>query len=91
MQTSSGYCMSRYGNTGEKWNFSMLQNPPHSCMAIIEVIKNGYEKGNGFCVIPNDKHIMLRYLLLVPNQGYGNVDSSRLPLEKHNKDILGEI
>ena len=60
-------------------------------MAIIEVIKNGYEKGNGFCVIPNDKHIMLRYLLLVPNQGYGNVDSSRLPLEKHNKDILGEI
>ena len=69
----------------------MLQNPPHSCMAIIEVIKNGYDKGNGIVVIPNDKHIMLRYLLLVPNQGYGGVDSSKLPLEKHNKDVLGAI
>jgi len=60
-------------------------------MAIIEVIKNGYDKGNGIVVIPNDKHIMLRYLLLVPNQGYGGVDSSKLPLEKHNKDVLGAI
>jgi hypothetical protein len=60
-------------------------------MAIIEVIKNGYDKGSGIVVIPNDKHIMLRYLLLVPNYGFGNVDSTKLPLTNHIKEIISRL
>jgi hypothetical protein len=91
MQTSSGYCNSRFGQTNEKWDYSLLSNPPTSCMAIIEVIKNGYDKGNGIVVIPNDKHIMLKYLLLVPNAAFGAVDCSQIPLEKHVKRVCGRI
>jgi hypothetical protein len=59
-------------------------------MAIIEVIKNGYENG-GVAVIRNDKHIMLRYLLLVPNMAFGNVDSTKLPLDNHIVQILNRV
>lgn len=75
--TSLGYC--RQASSSSTWRPNILTNPPSLVMAIIEVIKGGYDKGNGIYVIPNDRHIILRYIMKFSNYS-SSADANKLDL-----------
>jgi len=60
--TSSGYA---HGNTG--WPNSAFLKGNLTCIAICEVIDDGY-KANPHFVIPNEDHVMTRYFMIYNNQ-----------------------
>ena len=77
--TSLGYC--RQPSSSSVWRSNILTNPPSLVMAIIEVIKGSYDKGNGIYVIPNDRHIIIRYLLKFSNYS-SNANANNLDLAR---------
>lgn len=89
--TSFGYC--RMTNSQPFWPYSKLCNPPKFCMGIIEVINNQkYNKGNGIYVIPEDKDLIIRYLLVFPQTAMNcNVNAADLDLSKHYSSIQSEF
>jgi ubiquitin-protein ligase len=88
MSTSLGYSATR-GITGTVWSQSLITGANYFTMAIIEVINKSYDKGNGIYVINNDRHIMLRYILLIPTASASNtgVEAKALGLDAHLESI----
>jgi len=93
--TSLGYC--RQAGSSSVWRPNILTNPPSLVMAIIEVIKGGYDKGNGIYVIPNDRHIVIRYLMKFSNYS-SSADANKLDLSRQLTNlnakfarVLGEV
>lgn len=82
--TSLGYC--RQPGSSSIWRPNILTNPPSLVMAIIEVIKGGYDKGNGIYVIPNDRHIIPRYLLKFSNYS-SSADANKLDLGRQLTNV----
>mmetsp|Transcript_17020 Transcript_17020/g.30631 ORF Transcript_17020/g.30631 Transcript_17020/m.30631 type:complete len:307 (-) Transcript_17020:351-1271(-) len=71
----------------------MFMRNAYYIMAIIEVVNKGYNKGNGIYVIDNDRHLMIRYILLIPTASSGDtqVDANTLGLADHLSSILTRL
>jgi ubiquitin-protein ligase len=81
MATSLGYCGYNSGQYGHIWQHCNLDNK--HIMAIIEVVNKNEYKHGGIYVIPNDKDVIIRYLLIF-SQGMGtSCDANQLKLETH--------
>ena len=79
--TSFGYCGYSASNWHEAWQFSNLNNS--FIMAIIEVINKSEYKHGAIYVIPNDKDVIIRYLLVFQQGSSANCDANRLNLDAH--------
>mmetsp|Transcript_52064 Transcript_52064/g.59470 ORF Transcript_52064/g.59470 Transcript_52064/m.59470 type:complete len:1019 (+) Transcript_52064:116-3172(+) len=100
LSTSYGYsCRRPYYNAGttataaKEWDHSMFNAPQKVALAIIEVINiDSYKKGGTICTIPNENHVTIRYMLVIPtNVSNTAVKADSLGLEKHFSTFIRKI